>query len=122
MNIRLITTCVLLAWLALAPPTVFAQTGIVTGSVVDQTGLVLAGATVTLRGAGVPRTAYTDEQGNFELVGVAPGTYALTASLLGFSDATVEDVTVSRRCAGAAAGRAAARQFRRHGGRDRIAQ
>ena len=95
MNIRLMTTCVLLAWLALAPPTVFAQTGSVAGSVVDQTGLVLPGATVTLRGEGVPRTAYTDEQGNFELTGVAPGTYTLTASLAGFSDATVEDVTVS---------------------------
>ena len=94
MSIRLITTCVLLVWLALAPPTVFAQTGIVTGSVVDQTGLVLPGATVILRGEGVPRTAYADEQGNFELSGVEPGTYTLTVSLAGFSDATVEDVTV----------------------------
>ena len=65
------------------------------GSVVDQTALVLPGATVTLRGNGVPRTAYSDEQGHFELAGVAPGTYTLRVSLTGFSDATVEDVTVS---------------------------
>ena len=72
-----------------------AQTGSVTGSVVDQTGLVLPGATVTLRGDGVPRTAYSDERGNFELAGVAPGTYTLTVSLAGFSDTTVEDMRVS---------------------------
>ena len=95
MDLRFITTSVLLLWLALAPSIGFAQTGSVAGSVVDQTGLVLPGATVTLRGEGVPRTAYTDEQGNFELTGVAPGMYTLTASLAGFSDATVEDVTVS---------------------------
>ena len=73
-----------------------AQTGSVTGSVVDQTGLVLSGTTVTLRGDGVPRTVYSDERGDFELSGgIAPGTYTLTVSLTGFSDATVNDVVVS---------------------------
>ena len=72
-----------------------AQTGSVAGSLIDQTGLVLRGATVTLRGKGVPRTTYTDEQGNFELDEVASGSYMLTVSLASFSDATVEDVTVS---------------------------
>ena len=41
------------------------QTGSVTGSVVDQTGLVLSGTTVTLRGDGGPRTVYSDERGDF---------------------------------------------------------
>ena len=85
--------CLLL--ILLWPATGSAQTGSIRGSVVDQTDLVLPGATVTLRGNGVPRTAYSDEQGNFELAGVAPGTYTLRVSLAGFSDATVEDVTVS---------------------------
>ena len=85
--------CLLL--ILLWPATGSAQTGSIHGSVVDQTDLVLPGATVTLRGNGVPRTAYSDEQGHFELAGVAPGTYTLRVSLAGFSDATVEDVTVS---------------------------
>ena len=85
--------CLLL--ILLWPATGSAQTGSIHGSVVDQTALVLPGATVTLRGNGVPRTAYSDEQGTFELAGVAPGTYTLRVSLAGFSDATVEDVTVS---------------------------
>ena len=83
-------TVVLLLW----SNAVHAQTGSVTGSVVDQTGLVLPGATVMLRGEGVPRTAYTDEQGDFELTGVASGSYTLAVTLAGFTDATVEEVTV----------------------------
>ena len=51
------------------PASGLAQTGSVTGSVVDQTGLVLSGTTVTLRGDGVPRTVYSDERGDFELSG-----------------------------------------------------
>ena len=94
------------------PATGSAQTGSIRGSVVDQTDLVLPGATVTLRGNGVPRTAYSDEQGTFELAGVAPGTYTLHVSLAGFSDATVEDVTVSGAPLALPPGGAAARQLR----------
>lgn len=85
--------CLLLLLVWPAPGS--AQTGSVTGSVVDETGLVLPGASVTLRGEGVPRTVSTDGRGEFEIAGVAPGTYALTVSLPGFSDVTVEDVAVS---------------------------
>ena len=81
---------ILLLWSAAA----HAQTGSVSGSVVDQTGLVLPGATVTLRGEGVPRTAYTDERGAFELTGVASGSYTLAVTLAGFTDAAIDDVTV----------------------------
>ncbi len=59
----------LLLFLALWPAAGIAQTGSVRGSVVDQTGLVLPGATVILRGEDIPRTAYADEQGTFELAG-----------------------------------------------------
>ena len=112
--------CLLL--ILLWPATGSAQTGSIRGSVVDQTDLVLPGATVTVRGNGVPRTASSDEQGTFELAGVAPGTYTLHVSLVGFSDATVEDVTVSGAPLALPPGRAAARELRRHGGRDRLAQ
>ena len=72
-----------------------AQAGSVRGSVVDRTGLVLPGVIVTLRGDGIPRTVASDERGDFELAGLAPGTYMLTVSLPGFSDATVDGVVVS---------------------------
>ena len=102
--------CLLL--ILLWPATGLAQTGSIRGSVVDQTALVLPGATVTLRGNGVPRTAYSDEQGTFELAGVAPGTYTLRVSLAGFSDGDGRGRDGLRRAARAVAGRAAARQLR----------
>ena len=84
--------CLLL--LLMWPAAGSAQQGSVRGSVVDQTGLVLPSTTVTLRGDGGPRTVSSDERGHFELVGIAPGTYTLTVSLAGFSDATVDSVVV----------------------------
>ena len=84
--------CLLL--LLLWPASSAAQQGRVGGSVVDQTGLALPGATVTVRGAGGPRTVASDERGDFELDGIAPGPYTLTVSLPGFSDATVDGVVV----------------------------
>ena len=90
---RVCSLCLLPIFLGLWPAAGIAQTGSISGSVVDQTGLVLPGATVILRGVGVPRTAYADEQGNFELSSVASGTYTLTVSLAGFSDAAIQDVT-----------------------------
>ena len=84
--------CLLL--LLMWPAAGLAQTGSVTGSVIDQTGLVLPGTIVTLRGNGVPRTVSSDERGHFELAGIAPGPYTLTAVLPGFSDATVDGVVV----------------------------
>ena len=92
---RIAALSLLPCFLLLSPAAGSAQTGSVSGTVVDQTGLVLPGATVTLRGEGVPRTAYSDEQGNFEIAEVAPGAYTLGVSLAGFSDATVENVSVS---------------------------
>ena len=91
---RRIATLCLLPLFLLRPSAGTAQTGSVSGTVVDQTGLVLPGATVTLRGEGVPRSAYSDGQGRFEIPGVAPGAYTLSVSLAGFSDATVENVSV----------------------------
>ena len=91
----IVSLCLLAILLVLSPAAAGAQTGSVAGTVVDQTGLALPGASVTLRGGDVPRTVYTDAEGAFELSGVAPGGYTLRVTLAGFSDATVEEVTVA---------------------------
>ena len=79
----------------LAPAPAGAQTGQVTGVVVDETGAVLPGSTVTLSGPGVPRVTYADGSGEFALAGVPAGTYTLTVSLSAFSEATVDEVVVA---------------------------
>ena len=102
--------CLLL--ILLWPATGSAQTRSIRGSVVDQTAFVLPGATVTLRGNGVPRTAYSDEQGTFELAGVnTRHLYAArVARLVLRRDGRGRDGL--RSAARAAAGRAAARELR----------
>jgi hypothetical protein len=55
------------------------------GTVVGNDGAPLPGVTVTLSGIGAPRTAVTDEQGNFRFLNLSPGTYQVKAQLGGFS-------------------------------------
>ena len=72
-----------------------AQSGRISGAVVDATGGVLPGATVTLRGGpDEPRVAQTDAAGRFAFNGLPPGTYAVSVFLSGFGAATVEGVVV----------------------------
>ena len=72
-----------------------AQSGQVAGRVVDETGAVLPGATVTLSGPGEARETQSDGNGEYAFTGVAAGAYAVTVALSGFSEATVEDVVVT---------------------------
>ncbi len=58
----------------------------VTGSVTDATGLPLAGATITLRGAS-DRVTQTDSEGQFDVQSLPEGEYELTATLPGFAPA-----------------------------------
>jgi outer membrane receptor protein involved in Fe transport len=82
----LLAFCLLAA--AFAPPA-FAQrtTGTIVGIVTDDTGAVLPGVTVTLRGTQVAGTqaSQTTSEGRFRFVALPPGAYDLSFSLAGFS-------------------------------------
>jgi TonB-dependent receptor len=69
-----------------------APRGTIAGHVTDVTGAVLQGARVMLPVAAV--STVSDEQGNFTFNGLAPGSYDLTISFVGFSGFT-SNVTVS---------------------------
>src|SRR4051812_2467107 len=76
-------TALMLASLLLATGA-FAQTsvGTVEGTVKDEQGAVLPGATVTLTGPRGAQTTATDDKGQFRFVAVEPGiTYALKVEL-----------------------------------------
>lgn len=62
-----------------------AQTGSVAGTVRDETGGVLPGASVELRGgSGAARVTVTGAWGDYRFEGVAPGPYRVVFSLLNF--------------------------------------
>ena len=75
--------------------TTSAQTGQITGVVVDETGSVLAGVVVALTGPSFELAATTDGAGRFRFDNVVTGTYDLTARLSGFLDAVRASIAVS---------------------------
>ena len=81
---------------AAVPLPAAAQSGQITGVVVDTTGGVLPGVGVTLSGGpDGARHVQTDARGRFAFSGIAPGTYSVTVFLSGFGAATVEGVAVA---------------------------
>src|SRR5262245_18652771 len=94
---RLVTLCVTMFFLLIAPPA-YAQfdTATVVGSVHDSSAAVVAGAKVTLISAdtGISTVKMSAENGGFEFPAVRPGIYAVTAEKSGFTPARVESVQV----------------------------
>jgi hypothetical protein len=59
--------------------------GAITGTVTDQTGAVLPGATATItNGAGLSQTATSNDRGEYSVGGLPAGTYSLTISAAAF--------------------------------------
>lgn len=82
---RLVSAAALLC-AALAPSALHAQTARLSGRVADRTGMPLPGATVavTPEAGGYPFGTTADANGDFRLVGIAPGRYRLAVSFVGF--------------------------------------
>ena len=94
--------CLMLAFLVagfLVAPSVWAQTttGAIRGVVTDDSGGVLPGVTVTLKGAataGTPTTT-TNETGVYRFPNLAPGAYQITVELTGFNTSTQTGIQVA---------------------------
>ena len=73
------------------------DTATVLGTVVDASGAVVPGASVTLKNAdtGITATTVTDSQGNFQFLNVRVGTYSVRAELQGFSAAVADNIPVT---------------------------
>ena len=71
--------------------------GSLTGTITDQQGAVVSGATVTLASAiaGADRTAVADTHGNFDFQSLLPGTYSLSVEAQGFKKAVARDIVVA---------------------------
>lgn len=73
-------------------------TSALTGTVLDESGAALPGATVTISSAqliGGARTMTTDGSGGFRFREIAPGSYDVEVSLDGFQTTRVEGVTLA---------------------------
>ncbi|WP_129716022.1 SusC/RagA family TonB-linked outer membrane protein [Pedobacter sp. SYP-B3415] len=66
----------------LASAASFAQSGTVTGKVLDETGVGLPGATILVKGG--PKTTQTDVEGAFRLSGLENGSLTLAVSYIGY--------------------------------------
>ena len=78
---------VVLVGLLMMPTTAVAQSAIA-GTVTDTTGAVLPGVTVEARSPALIeqlRTGVTDDQGQYRIIDLRPGVYAVTFALPGFS-------------------------------------
>ena len=84
----------LVASLIPAPLAAQAVTGTILGTVTDDTGAILPGATVTLRQTetGLVRTVTSDSAGEFTVPSLPTGTYHLNAELQGFKMVSIPDI------------------------------
>src|SRR5918993_4070292 len=73
------------------------QTGEIFGRVVDKSGAVLPGATVTVAGPALiqPRVATTSETGSYRVPELPIGTYSVTFELAGFRTTVMQDIRVT---------------------------
>src|SRR5262245_34715502 len=93
-------TIVLLALLSAASPAAAQSqitTGVINGTVVDQSNAVLAGVDVEIvnMDTGFDRNLVTDKDGRFSALQLPPGPYRVTFKLAGFATVVQEVVPVS---------------------------
>ena len=96
---RCVRACLGLALLAVIAAPVAAQVGggALAGTVVDQVGAAVPGATVTVTAVATnrPRTTVTGEDGYYLFTGLRPGEYTLRTELSGFRTLTREGVRLA---------------------------
>jgi outer membrane receptor protein involved in Fe transport len=104
--VKPLTLCLFILLLVVAAPAINAQvsaTAEISGTVRDGGGLVLPAVSIKLESVstGLSRTATTNEDGFYQIVGLAPGTYRLTAERSGFKTIAQSNVEliVSQRAA-----------------------
>src|SRR5262245_24388410 len=87
----------LLSSALLLPSTAVAQsTATLTGRVVDSSGAVVNGVSLTVshRETGVDRFAQTDKEGNYQVAALPIGTYRIEVQSVGFQTQIVEDLII----------------------------
>src|SRR5947207_2767109 len=87
-----------LLWITLSLPALAQGVGAIGGTVRDESGAVMPGATVTLSSPGViggDQSTVSDGTGAYHFTRLVPGTYSVKAELQGFRTVIQEDIRVS---------------------------
>src|SRR5207247_2599056 len=81
-----VVPCVLLVLVAFAAPAAAQNTGTISGTIIDSSGQVVPGATVTLTNESTAdvRTLVSNERGDFAFFAAPPGSYTVKVELAGF--------------------------------------
>src|SRR2546430_10894069 len=88
----------LVFWTGLSLPAMAQGVGAIGGTLVDASGAVLPGVTVTLSNPGTiggNQEIVTDARGAYQFIRLVPGRYAVKAELQGFRPLVKEDVVVN---------------------------
>jgi hypothetical protein len=90
----------IVASLVASVPALAQGVGGIGGTVMDSSGAVLPGVTLTLTSAqggtlGANREAVSDERGNYQFVRVVPGTYAVRGQMQGFRSVEQRNIVVN---------------------------
>jgi len=94
---RILAKSLALLFVLLLPGPLFAQ-AVLTGTVHDSSGAVLPGVTVEASSPALiekTRSAVTDGSGQYRIIDLRPGTYAVTFTLAGFTTVKRENVELS---------------------------
>ena len=115
--------CCCVSALMVLPAAAWAQsTGSIAGVVRDTTGAVLPGVTVEAASPALiekVRTVVTDDQGNYKIVDLRPGTYTVTFTLPGFSTVKREGIELTTGFTATVNAEMSGRRARGDGHRDR---
>ncbi|HET9703198.1 MAG TPA: carboxypeptidase-like regulatory domain-containing protein, partial [Vicinamibacterales bacterium] len=97
MRVSTLVAALLALFLPVSPGWAQSTAATVSGSVVDEQKGALPGATVSIRNveSGQVRTAVSDARGAFQIVGLPPGRYELSAELSGFARTVRSDITLT---------------------------
>jgi len=95
-----ITLCLFTVWLAVCsarPARAQSATGSIEGTIVDQTGALMPGVTVTVihTATGTTRTTVSDEKGLFRVPLLPVGVHDVTADLAGFSSRKLPEINLT---------------------------
>ncbi len=95
--VRITALCASLVALAPTPASAQVITAEISGVVMDASGAILPGATVTARniGTGFERTAVSNAKGRFSLLSIPAGSYKITVDLSGFRPGVREGIAMS---------------------------